>query len=214
MGDPRKTRKKYKGPNHPWNKARIEEERVLKKEYGLKNKKEIWKMNSLMKDFSDQAKFLMASTGPQVDKEKQQLLAKLVKLGLIDATQNLNDILSLGIRNVLERRLQTQLYKKSLARSMKQARQFITHEHVTVGGKVITSPSYMLTVQEEAALGFRDNSHLADPEHVERQIISKAEAAKEKKEEDKDKKTRKPDRRERPKKREQPKKDEKAEAKE
>ncbi len=178
MGDPRKTRKKYKGPNHPWNKERLEEEKPLVKEYGLKNKKELWKMNSMMKNFSSQAKSLMASTGPQADKEKQQLLAKLVKLGLIDATQNLNDILSLTVRDILERRLQTQLYKKNLSRSMKQARQFITHDHVLVGGKVITSPAYILTVQEETALGFRDNSGLANPEHVERQIISKSESVK------------------------------------
>ncbi len=185
MGDPRKTRKKYKGPNHPWNKDRIEVEKELVKEYGLRNKKEIWKMDSMMKNFSDQAKKLMASAGEQRDKEKQQLLAKLVKLGLIDATQNLNDILSMTVRDILERRLQTQLYKKNLARSMKQARQFIVHNHVIVDGKVITSPAYILTVKEEIALGFRDNSGLADPEHAERQIISKSESVKEESKEEK-----------------------------
>jgi small subunit ribosomal protein S4 len=213
MGDPRKTRKKYSGPNHPWNKTRIEEESILVKEYGLKNKKEIWKMKSMMKNFSDQTKYLMASTGPQMDKEKQQLLAKLVKLGLIDATQNLNNILGLGVRDILERRLQTQLYKKGLARSMKQARQFITHEHVIVGGKVITSPSYLLTTQEEMALGFRNNSTLSDPEHVERQIISKTEAVKEAKEEKKPRseKKEKPrkEKKEEPKKKEEKEKSEK-----
>ena len=191
MGDPRKTRKKYKGPNHPWNKARIDEEKILVKEYGLKNKKEIWKMGSMVKNFSGQAKRLMAATGAQVDKEKQQLLAKLVKLGLIDATQNLNDILSLTVRDILERRLQTQLYKKSLARSMNQSRQFIIHGHVTVDGKLISAPSYILSTAEEMNLGFKDNSSLADPEHSERQINSKTEAVKEK-EEGKEKKEKKP----------------------
>ena len=39
MGDPRKQRKKFSGPQHPWNKARIDEEKVLLTTYGLKNKK-------------------------------------------------------------------------------------------------------------------------------------------------------------------------------
>ena len=45
MGDPRKTRKKYDTPQHPWQKERMDQESVFLKEYGLKNKKEIWKMN-------------------------------------------------------------------------------------------------------------------------------------------------------------------------
>lgn len=178
MGDPRKPRKKYKGPNHPWNKSRIEDEKVLIKEYSLKNKKDIWKMDSMIRRFSDLAKYLMASAGPQIEKEKEELLAKLVKLGLLDESHNLNDVLSLDVRDILERRLQTQMYKKGLARSMKQARQFIVHKHVIVKGKVISAPSYILTTDEEMNLGFKLNSSLADPEHIERQIISRSESEK------------------------------------
>jgi len=41
MGDPKKTRKKYKTPIHPWQGARIEEERVLKRKYGLRSLEEL-----------------------------------------------------------------------------------------------------------------------------------------------------------------------------
>ena len=40
MGDPRKLRKKYYPPSHPWQKIRIDEEKILMKDYGFKNKKE------------------------------------------------------------------------------------------------------------------------------------------------------------------------------
>ncbi|MCX6706616.1 MAG: 30S ribosomal protein S4, partial [Candidatus Woesearchaeota archaeon] len=60
MGDPKKTRKKYYTPHHPWNRTRIDEERIIKIEYGMKNKREIFKMSSLLKDFKGQAKKLIA----------------------------------------------------------------------------------------------------------------------------------------------------------
>ena len=41
MGDPKKNRKKYQTPTTAWSKSRIEEEAVLVKEFGFKNKK--WK---------------------------------------------------------------------------------------------------------------------------------------------------------------------------
>ena len=73
MGDPKKIRKKYNTPMHPWEGKRIEEEKGLLREYGLKNKKEIWKMRAVLKGFSDQAKKLITATGVQAEKEKQQL---------------------------------------------------------------------------------------------------------------------------------------------
>ncbi len=42
MGDPKFSRKKYETPNHPWQTARIKEEKDICKKYGLKNKTEIW----------------------------------------------------------------------------------------------------------------------------------------------------------------------------
>ncbi len=39
MGQPRKSRKKYNTPPHPWNAERIKNENKLMTKYGLKNKK-------------------------------------------------------------------------------------------------------------------------------------------------------------------------------
>ena len=56
MGDPKQPRKKYDTPRHPWNKARIDAEKEIKKDYGLKNNKEIWKFNSKLKSFTSAIK--------------------------------------------------------------------------------------------------------------------------------------------------------------
>ena len=183
MGDPKKTRKKYETPHHPWNKDRIEEERVLVREYGMVNKREVYKMRSVLKDFKDQAKKLIALKTAQAEREKQQMLAKLKKLGLLKETSSIDPILELTLRDVLERRLQTQAYKKGLAKTVKQARQFIVHGHVMIGGKKMTSPSYILSTEEEGSINFASHSKLNDVEHPERFVRedAKKEVKKEKK---------------------------------
>lgn len=201
MGDPKKHRKKYSGPAHPWQKARIDEEKELSKEYGFKNKTEIWKMVSFLRAAAGQAKKLVTLSGPQAEKEKELLLSRLKRYGLLSPEAGLADILSISLRDVLERRLQTQVYKKNLANSVKQARQFITHEHVCIGGRVITSPSYLVSVSEEIQISFRNNSQLNDIEHPERVAARKAKekGSKEKViEKEEDKKDKKSARRARP----------------
>jgi small subunit ribosomal protein S4 len=183
MGDPKKLRKKYSTPNHPWNLKNIEVGRVLTKEYGLGKKKEILIANSFMKKYKDIAKNLIANTTKQGEKEKIQVFNKLQRLGLLSAGAELDQVLGLSVNDVLNRRLQSVVFRKGLARSMKQARQFITHRHITVGSKEITSPSYIVSLEEEAHITFKGKSALADEEHPERvneaaEIKKEAEAIK------------------------------------
>ena len=98
------------------------------------------------------------------------------------AGSSLDNVLSIQLKDVLERRIQSQLFRKGMARSMKQARQFITHRHVIIGKKEITSPSHLLTVEEESQLGFKPASTLASAEHPERTSIAKDTAKEIKKE--------------------------------
>lgn len=168
MGDPRKFRKKYDTPRHPWQKTRIEEEIVLKKEYGLKNKVQIWKMESKLKSFKDQAKNLITQASEQADKERKQLFAKLEKIGLLQANAKLDDILGLSIQDIMKRRLQTLVVKNGLARTMKQARQLIVHQHIKVGTKQITMPSYLVPVADEVKINYVERSSFSKPDHPER----------------------------------------------
>ncbi len=183
MGDPKKPKKKYSKPPHPWIKSRIDTEKVLMKEYGLKNKKQLWRMEKILANFKDQVKRLTASTGEQADKEKQQLRNRLESLDLLKQDQELGDILASDLKSVLDRRLQSRILKKELARSINQARQFITHEHIKVGDKVINSPSYLIRLNEDNKISFVDNTPLRNPDHPERLMVTEAQDLKRKTEE-------------------------------
>ncbi|QQG38558.1 MAG: 30S ribosomal protein S4 [Candidatus Woesearchaeota archaeon] len=167
MGDPRKHRKKYKTPKHPWEAVRLEEEGKLVEDFGLVKKKEIWKMAFILKKSKEQAKHLIANATTQGAKEKEQLLARLSKLNLLQAT-SLDKVLDLTIRDVLERRLQTFVYRKGLAKSMKQSRQFILHGHIAINGRKMTVPSYLVKGDEEGKISFVENSSLNSPDNPER----------------------------------------------
>ncbi|MFH1053008.1 MAG: 30S ribosomal protein S4 [Candidatus Woesearchaeota archaeon] len=168
MGDPKKLRKKYSGPSHPWKKARIDSEAILVKEYGLRNKKEIWRLESKIKNFKDQVKNLSAKKTNQAEIEKNNLLKRLRSIKILSETSTLEDTLSLTVKDLMERRLQTLVFRKGLANSIKQARQFIVHRHVSIGDKKISVPSYIVHVDEEPLIRFSDNSALKDEDHPER----------------------------------------------
>jgi len=178
MGDPRRLRKKYSGPGHPWQLARIQEEKALKYQYGLTTKRELWKMNSMLKAFANQAKRLIALRTKQSEIESQQLLESLARIGLLAPGAKLNDVLGLTVSDMLDRRLQTVVFKKGLARTAKQARQFITHGHITIAGKTFNAPSYIVPLADEAHMAFVAKSTLANPDHPERTtktVVPKAE---------------------------------------
>ena len=175
MGDPGKIRKKYDTPSHPWQSARIEEERKVLNEYGLKNKKEIWRMETMLRDFKNQAKGLASRVDEQSKLEEKQLLDRLVSLGLLSQGESMDKVLGLNVQDVMGRRLQAFLVKKGLARTMTQARQFITHGHVLVNKKKITFPSYFVSLKDEAAIEFMPKSPFAREDHPERVVVEKEE---------------------------------------
>lgn len=179
MGDPKKSRKKYQTPSHPWIRARIEEEAELVKEYGFKTKKEIWKIDSKLRNFARIAKKLIPRKDKQAEVETKQLLDKLTSLGLLEANSQLDKVLNINLKVLLERRLQSLVCRKGFAKTMGQARQFITHRHVSIGGKVITSPSYLVSKKEENGMQFLSTSALANPEHPQRALALKPAEAKE-----------------------------------
>ena len=173
MGDPRKARKTYSTPNHPWQKSRIDEEKILRREYGFRNKKELWKLSSKLKNYFDRSKEYVARETPQSIIEQEHMLNKLKGYGLISDDGIIADVLDITIKDMLERRLQTILFRKGFARSIKQARQFIVHGHVMIAGKKMTSPSYLVSLEEENKIVFCESSSLASEEHPERSLVAK-----------------------------------------
>lgn len=149
MGHPRKITKKYSTPKHPWRAERIQEEKAIERKYGLKNKREIWKSHAYLSAIRQQARKLLASRTHQGELERVQLLARLVRLGLLKEGSGIDDVLALKTADILERRLQTQVFKKNFASTINQARQFITHGHVLLNGEKVTAPSYLVRADEE-----------------------------------------------------------------
>ena len=149
MGDPKKQRKKFTKPGHPWQKERIEAEKDLLKQYGLKRKNEIWKMNSMLKKFLHRAKKIIGERSAQSDLERGQLLQRLYLLGLLKKDSKIEDVLNLKLKDIMERRLQTFVFRNGIAKTMHQAREFIIHEHIAVGSKKVTAPSYLVSINEE-----------------------------------------------------------------
>jgi len=138
----RKLKKKLKTPKSPWDKERINKENELMKTYGLRRKREIWKAESSLRSFRGRARDLAAKK----DKVQEKvLLEKLHKMGLLSKDASLDDVLDLTVENLLNRRLQTFVFKNKLANTPKQARQLITHGHIAVDGRRTIYPSLFIT---------------------------------------------------------------------
>ena len=166
MGDPKFPSKHYNTPSHPWQKVRIEEERTLIHQYVLKNKKEIWRANTKIRSMRRQARKLTASSGDeQAQKEKGLLLSKLNRIGLLEQDSGLEDVLRMTAENILDRRLQTQVYLQGLASTAKQSRQLIIHGHISVDGAVTRVPGMIVTRLQEKNISYAPSSALNSDLH-------------------------------------------------
>ena len=154
MGDPRKSKRTWGTPRHPWRKERLMEESRLMGLYGLRNKRELWKAISVVRYFRHRARLLLAAPAEIREREEKVLVDKLIKLGLLSEGARLDDVLNLRVEDLLERRLQTVVYKKGLTKSIYEARQLIAHGHIAIAGRKITSPGYIVSLDEESLIGF------------------------------------------------------------
>ena len=156
----------YETPNHPFQGGRIAEERDLVGRYGLKNKEELWRAQSELRDYRREARNLLAQF--EEDDAPERFLARLTRYGILDETDGLGDVLALDVTDILERRLQTIVYRQGLANTAKQARQFVTHGHVAIGNRRVRTPAYTVEVAEEDDIGYDGTSPLTDELHPER----------------------------------------------
>jgi len=149
MGDIKKRRRLFSRPRKLFDRARIDAEDVIVQKYGLKNKREIWKAKSAVSRFRRRAKALI---GKDLEEQKRYF-EKLNKIGL--NVTSVSDALALNEENLLERRLQTMVFKKGLANSPKQARQLIVHKSVVVDGSMVNIPSFLVTRDLENKLSLK-----------------------------------------------------------
>jgi len=172
MGDPKKRRKKYETPRFPWRTDIIDAELKLVGQYGLRNKREMWRHKTMLSKFRGNARSLLGMPVEERSKLQKQLLDRLCRLGILPETAALDDVLDLSLEDILERRLQTIVFRKGLTKSIHQARQIITHGHVAIEGKRASSPSYLVLRDEETKITYSPTSPLSNPDHPLRESIS------------------------------------------
>ena len=153
--------KTYSKPKRPFDKARIDEEAIIKKEFGLKNKKEIWKAEAKIKSIREKAKKLISSSA----EEQQALFDRLKKIGL--NVNSISDVLSLDKRDYLKRKLQTIVVSKKIATTPKSARQLIVHKKILVDGKVINAPSYIVPRKLEDKISLKKKKEKTKEKKIE-----------------------------------------------
>ena len=155
MGDPKKPRKKWEGPLHPWRGDVLREELELMGKYGLRNKRELWIAKTLLRRFRASARRLLMLPEKERLARSKPLIRRLVRLGLLHSEEStLDDVLNLTVEDVLERRLQTVVYRKGLASTIYHARQLIVHGHVAINGRRVRSPGHLVSRDEEDKISY------------------------------------------------------------
>jgi small subunit ribosomal protein S4 len=165
MGDPKRQRRKFDTPRFPWRKDILQEELKLLGTYGLRNKRELWRHETTLSKFRGIARSLIGRAPEERLKMENELLVRLKKLGILQETAVLDDVLDLSKEDVLERRLQTLVFRKNLTKTVYQARQLITHGHITLNNKRVTVPSYIVSREEEKTISYALHSELGNPNH-------------------------------------------------
>eukprot|EP00002_Diphylleia_rotans_P004338 TRINITY_DN13167_c0_g1_i1.p1 TRINITY_DN13167_c0_g1~~TRINITY_DN13167_c0_g1_i1.p1 ORF type:complete len:195 (-),score=43.76 TRINITY_DN13167_c0_g1_i1:93-677(-) len=153
--------KTSKTPRRPYEKERIDSELKIIGEYGLKNKREVWRVQLSVAKIRAAARELLTleEKHPRRLFEGAALLRRLSRLGVLDESRlKLDYVLGLKTQDFLERRLQTQVLKLGLAKSIHHARVLIRQRHIRVGKQLVDVPSFMVRVDSQKHIDFAATS--------------------------------------------------------
>lgn len=153
MGAPKRNRRTYDKPKTMWDLERIKSSNALLDSYGLKNMKELWMAQTEIRRIRRNARLLL-SGGAESENIKGTMFAMLERIGLAKAGATLDDLLDLKENSLLERRLQTIVFRKGLAKTVKQARQLTVHGFIAINGKKVNKPSYIVDVKDEGSIAY------------------------------------------------------------
>merc|ERR1712094_167027 len=149
--------KTFRKPKRPFEKERLDGEMKVVGEYGLKNKREVWRVQYALAKIRTAARVLL--TLDEKDETRifqgEAMLRRMQRLGLLtDAERKLDYILGLTTSKIMERRLQTKVFKHGLAKSVHHARVLIRQRHIRVGKQIVNVPSFLVRVESEKHIDF------------------------------------------------------------
>ena len=145
------------GPRRAYEKERLDVELKICGEYGLRAKKEIWRINRHLAHVRKAARVLLTldEKDPTRLFEGAALLKRLTNYGLLaDDKQKLEYVLELDVEQFLERRLQTQIWRLDMAKSIHHARVLIKQRHIRVGRQIVNVPSFMVRLESQKHIDF------------------------------------------------------------
>merc|ERR1711871_1242686 len=169
--------KTSKRPRRSYDKERLDAELKLIGTYGLKNKREIWRIGLVLSKVRAVARQLLTleERDPQRVFQGQALMRRMIRYGILDEDkQRLDYVLALKIEDFMERRLQTLVFKRGLAKSIHHARALIRQKHIRVGRQIVDIPSFMVRVESQPHIEFALTSPLGGgrPGRVKRRNIA------------------------------------------
>ena len=149
--------KVFSTPRRPYEKERIDHEMKLMGEFGLRCKREIWRVQLALAKIRKAARGLLTldEKSPKRLFEGAALLRRMVRYGLLaDDEKKLDYVLGLTTAKIMERRLQTKVFKLGLAKSIHHARVLIRQRHIRVGKQTVNAASFMVSVDSEKHIDF------------------------------------------------------------
>ncbi len=144
--------KVFKRPKKPFEKERLDMELNSVGKYGLQNKREYLTAQYALAKIRKAARELLTldRTDSRRVFEGEALLKRMMRLGVLKPEEgSLDFVLSLKTEQLLERRLQTVVFKRHMANSVHHARVLIRQRHIAVGKQLVNIPSFLVRVASE-----------------------------------------------------------------
>jgi len=160
---PKVSSKTYTTPRRPYEKERLDQELKLIGEYGLRCKREVYRVKYTLAKIRKAARNLLTldDQDPKRLFEGNALLRRLMRIGVLDEDKlKLDFVLGLKVEDFMERRLQTQVFKLGLAKSIHHSRVLIRHRHIRVRKQLVNIPSYIVRLDSQKHIDFSLNSPL------------------------------------------------------